>query len=572
MYLTDLHACLPTDALSRKPKRGTWRIVDYAADGFTGSMLVAGEETAAPEIAYRLNRKGRHRISIGLYADHTTCTVQVRLTRDRAATGLHIDRNRDCSGTGPNRHEIYEAFWKDDDLTGQDLCFSQVATVAGTGTGPAATRCFVAKIAYVKIVPLSEAEAAGAVKEHPEPAHRCLYAHNDAHGPLFHFRVARTEEILREIEPYRDTDFSRLYWEAAAGDVMYYLGRKGRLPTCDGREDFERQGDRLHAESWRMLLEEGIDPLKTALEYTHELGMEFHAAYRTAGFYYPVPFDQWNTGGLYEKRPELRSVEKDGSSAPRISYSYPETRRFVISLLAEIAEYRVDGIAILFNRRPPLVGYEAPIVEGFRREFGEDARRLPDDDERWLRYRAVALTDFMRELRGEMDAIAERQGRSKRINISACVPNRVECFRYGLDLETWIREDLMDTLIPYTSADGLDSAAESWKTRDEVEYFVSLSRGTRCRLSMSVLPRHMSPVEYCRKLDMLYQAGVESFFFWDCAGFLGRANCGPSWNILRRAGHREEVRKVSHAATSPMPRSVRLTRLGDYDLSYQTPG
>ena len=572
VYLTDLDACQPAAALSHVPKPGAWRLVPYETETLSGHMLLAGEETGAPEVRYGLRRTGWHRITIGVYPEGETAALQVRLTDDSSPCVLNIDQGRDYADQ-PRRHAIFEVAWKEADLTGQDIHLTQVCTrVDATGDGPAAQRCAMAKIAYIKLVPMSASEVASMKADRGRRGNRRLYAHNDAHGPLFLFRIVRAEELRREIEPYRNTDFSRLYWEMGAGDILYHLGEKGRLPTCDGQEDFERQGDRLHAESWREFRDRGIDPCKIALEHSHEIGLEFHAAYRTAGFYYPVPFDQWNAGGLYEQRPDLRMVMKDGREAPRISYAYPETRKIVIDILAEVARHPVDGIAILYNRRPPLVAYEPPLVEGFIRRYGLDPRELAEDDERWLQYRSIALTEFMRELRREMDAIAQKQGR-KRIEISACVSNWEENVLHGLDLKTIIGEELIDTLIPYTSAPGLDSAAESWCTAEEAARWVSLTQGTSCTLSMSLLPRHQSPDEYRRKAAMLYGAGVESFFFWDSAGPWGRANYSPSWEALRRLGHREKVEEwVRTGKPSVQREPVPVLRLGEYDLSYQTPG
>ena len=70
-----------------------------------------------------------------------------------------------------------------------------------------------------------------------------------------------------------------------------------------------------------------------------------------------------------------------------MAYSFPEVRQFVISLLREMAQRPIDGICLLYNRRMPLVEYEPPIVEGFKRQFGEDPHQLDAHDPRWLSYR-----------------------------------------------------------------------------------------------------------------------------------------------------------------------------------------
>ena len=50
IYLTDLDHCQPAGMLGRKPRRGRWRLLDYEAEGVKGVMLVAGQNTGAPEI------------------------------------------------------------------------------------------------------------------------------------------------------------------------------------------------------------------------------------------------------------------------------------------------------------------------------------------------------------------------------------------------------------------------------------------------------------------------------------------------------------------------------------------
>ena len=82
-------------------------------------------------------------------------------------------------------------------------------------------------------------------------------------------------------------------------------------------------------------------------------------------------------------------IGKDGRTAPRISYAFPDARRAIIDLLLEVARKPIDGVSIFYNRRPPLVGYEPPLVESFITDHGEDPRQLHDDDPRWLRYRCT---------------------------------------------------------------------------------------------------------------------------------------------------------------------------------------
>ena len=104
--------------------------------------------------------------------------------------------------------------------------------------------------------------------------------------------------------------------------------------------------------------------------------------------------------------------------------------------------------------------------------------------------------------------------------------------RNGLDLKRWVAEEL-DTLIPYTDCPGT-----SWEEEAAVRHFVSWSRG---------LPAALNG---CR-----------------------RSARPIRWNALRRLGHRGEIEKWRRLGEPGLaPASVPLRRVGDYDLTYQTPG
>lgn len=571
VYITDLARCQPQSCLSESPKRRAWHVQPYETAELSGNLLSAGEETAAPDVSLGLALSGWHRIFVGVYPDHRGLgSIELKLSGDPCYT--HLNMGPDWTNSSPHGQSIYELFWKDADLTGREISIRQVCTPTGSSDEPAAVSCQRTKVAYVKLVPMSEGLVREVESDRRRKDTRRLFAHNDAHGYLFLYGTATEAAVRNEIEPYRHTDFSRLYWECGAGDLMFYLGQVGRLPACDGIEDFDRQGDRLHAETWRSFRAQRLDPFVVALEAAREIGLSFHASYRPAGFFYPPPLEQWNPGSLYFSRPDLRMVGKDGRIAPRISYAFADTRRFVINLLLEVAQHPVDGICILYNRRPPLVDYEPPLVEGFIEAHGEDPRRLADDNPRWLAYRSVALTEFHRELREALDELAREQGRD-RIMVSACVLNREENFRNGLDLEGWIAEGLIDTLIPYTDLPELDSMGMAWEDEETVGYFVRLVEGTPCQLALNVMPRHMPPELFRRKAASLYAQGVENLFFWDSAGPSGRAHFGASWDALRRLGHRDEIDAwLRDGEPSLRAASTQLRKLGDYDLTYQTPG
>ena len=575
VYRTDLNRCWPPEALSPTAKLRRWRTLEYSTDTLSGVMLVAGTDTAAPPVTYPLEVRGWHAVSIGVMPpkwDIERLEVQVKLTGDRVFTVLSLPRAEPRPGEPAG---LTEFFWKVADLSGQNLQIGQIARREAPGDEPGSFLCAAAWVAYVKLVPLTEAEAATAQADRRRTDTRRLFAHNDAHGPHWLWRLTTADEVRREIEPYRDTDFARLYWEAGMGDLTFYFSKIGRLCTCEGLDDFTEHGQRLHAESWRCFYAQGVDPFDVALDYAHELGLEFHAAYRVAGFHFDPPIDHFNWGdSLYRAHPEWRGRDREGNATPRLAYTYPGARQFAVSLLQETAQRPIDGVCLLYNRRPPLIEYEPPLVEGFKQEFGRDPQELDPHDPDWLAYRARTLTQFMREVRQAMDEVARQQHRPQRIQVSAVVMGTErQNLYYGMDLQAWVEEGLVDTLIPYTSGPDLDSGAVSWADPRSLEYFLKLIEGTDVILAPNVMPRHQSPEEFRRRAATIYGAGAKHLFFWDCAGGAGRANYRAMWSALRRLGHRDEV-EAWHRAGEPAlgGPSMSLRRLGDWDLSYATPG
>ena len=66
-YLADLENCQPGAALATAIRRGKWRKISYETDSFSGTMLVAVEESDAPDVTYELDRTGCRRISAALW-------------------------------------------------------------------------------------------------------------------------------------------------------------------------------------------------------------------------------------------------------------------------------------------------------------------------------------------------------------------------------------------------------------------------------------------------------------------------------------------------------------------------
>lgn len=100
----------------------------------------------------------------------------------------------------------------------------------------------------------------------------------------------------------------------------------------------------------------------------------------------------------------------------------PEIREHKLKVAAEVMrKYNFDGLDIDFERHTPIL----PVGK------------------QWEKRECV--TEFMRKLRAELLKIGEEQGRV--VMLSARVPDCLDgCHTDGLDIEQWIKEDLVDCL------------------------------------------------------------------------------------------------------------------------------
>ena len=125
--------CEPGSALSDRLAWRQWRKVGYATPSFEGVMLIAGPETAAPEVTYPLDVAGWHAITIGVYGDQEEDTqVLVRLSGESVSSMLMLKPLGYEQGEEEGKMKevadpgIHEMFWKAADLTGQSISFAPV--------------------------------------------------------------------------------------------------------------------------------------------------------------------------------------------------------------------------------------------------------------------------------------------------------------------------------------------------------------------------------------------------------------------------------------------------------------
>ena len=515
IYISDLTGCLPAAALSPTARQNCWQTIAYEAEGLAGTMLVADSNCSAPALTLPLDVQGWHAIHLGVWTDWTDSSIRVKLSGAPSFTPVITARP---TPSDPEWHSgfatLREAFWMCADLSGQDLLIEKMDRWGGRRAG----------LAYVKLEPLSEAEVAAIKQDRARTDTKRLIAYDDA----WRLDPNAPEQALREsVEHYRHADFQKLLWCIGSGSETYFFSDVGE-PSVRAEWDFLESFGRPMMGGMRTMQAQGIDPLTTVIECAHSLDLELHGMYLVGGWVYPP--NHGFESKFYYQHPQWRCVSRSGRPVTRMSYAFPGVRDFLLALFREVVERGADGINLGFVRGLPCLLYEQPMIDGFRQRHGQDPRDLPEDDPRWLRFKAAVMTDFMRALRHELNQVGEQQGRS--VQLSAYVLNNEALnMAQGLDAATWAQEGLVDFIIPYPLHNIMDM---------DIAAYVRMTRGTHCKVYPEVMPRRQLPADYRDKALAFYAQGVDGLAFWD-ANTTSRSGFKDEWSMVRRLGHKEEL-------------------------------
>jgi hypothetical protein len=206
-----------------------------------------------------------------------------------------------------------------------------------------------------------------------------------------------------------------------------------------------------------------FDSLAEAVRYGHEIGLEVWA-------WFSINEDDhgWGWPSRFTKQhPECRWVRRDGTAYhSQISFGFPKARAYKLGLVKElVANYAIDGVFLDWIRTGDIrdnpqtdpdgvanYGYEAPLVESFKRKYGVDPHTLPNGDDRWVRWRAQPITLYMRSVRKAMRALKPNLPLAVMVYHPWAyrgAQDRIDGNLRGslLDVRTWAKERLFDAAV-----------------------------------------------------------------------------------------------------------------------------
>jgi uncharacterized lipoprotein YddW (UPF0748 family) len=165
--------------------------------------------------------------------------------------------------------------------------------------------------------------------------------------------------------------------------------------------------------------------------------------------------------------------------------------------------------------------YDEREIEEFKAQHGEDPRKLPSNDPRWVAYRTKYVTQHVRELREALN----RTGR--KLEFSAQGVSGI--FRSGdagrqvaFDWECWVDEGLIDAIYPrwpaqyprlklaYTDEVVAQMGREIAATNKQVEGRAKLMAGLLLPTYSFLSKEMIDPKEAAAALESAVQTAVES--------------------------------------------------------------
>ena len=572
LVFSDLSACRPETRLSRERQPGCWRLVDYATDdGIEGTMIFAYPNEGTREVTLPIDVRGRYRVHVGInyqrvpggdFLHHSPWPIygQVQLklegdpgfTRFALEVGWKVDSGwklkggmeGEVGGSGVGKSmqiylSIQETFWRIKDFTGPTRL-----TIAGMEppySDEAGSR--LANLAYLKLVPIGESEGDAWDRLRPRPDTRRLaitwcsgMLTGHAIGSAM-YHLTSMDWFRDEIAPFVDTDVGVFAFECIRGNLCAYPTRIG---------DFAPPANRWEP-SW-------IDPLAAFRDLARHHGMRIFAALRMMGRGLPMVDAPIGRASFVVAHPEWARRDRDGTPTNNVSLAFPEVRRHWLSLLRETLDYGIDGVMVYFHRGQPFALFETPVVEAFQREFGMDPRELPMDDARLLRHWSTYVTQFLRDVRKLVD---EKPGRQLAVSVYGRPYkfDTVENFdpiRYNCDVDTWIREELIDYLMPTPTVD--PGLIRRWREL----------AGDRLHIWPDLQPRVMPGAVSVPMMREMYEAGADGGAMWDGER---RPPHASHWAIMRHLGHRDDLDLLEELSRG-LHRRVPLSKLAGYSAAF----
>ncbi|MEI6422930.1 MAG: hypothetical protein WCP55_11980, partial [Lentisphaerota bacterium] len=458
-------------------------------------MLPTVHADAAP-LRIPLGRSGWHALYLVIaHASGGDTHIEARLTGDEQWR-LVADAN--CSYVPDEsistRGRLCEEPWLLADLSGRDLEIRFGGWNRGRNVGGYAA------LYAMRAVPLrAEAAATAATRRH---------------RPLVLF--------ANDMPPFFSARFAAHEWDVACYNNAVLGGAKGFSYPSAVLNPSPADAWMLPPHRKALYNQSGNDPLRQCIDKAHQIGKRFWMSLRPQGWVHAIPpYDQLWRSSFFISHPEYRCLEANGTPLSTLSVTFPAVRAQIQAMFEEVLDRGADGITILFARGFALTRYEEPVRARFRELYGLEAREIPDTDPRLRKVWAEFITVWIRELRAMLDAKGPTALVKRRELIVQGGPCLEWNLAYGIDVEAWAKEGLVDVVMPYpvhTHTDRIgDTLIKQPNGWIDIAAYVSALKGTATELIPS-LGDYMHPESLAtlrQRAHKYYEAGATGVCRWD---------------------------------------------------------
>ena len=364
----------PPSAGWAEPEDGTWLVLRGRYGSSSGVLLCNVAATSAPPVEFDPGLAGWHDVSVRVHhamrgQDHA---VFAGTSKDRALRKLRCELNTEAYETlslGPR------------DMTG--------ATMRLDGSY---ANCYIDSVRFTPCDPPKPLPAA-----EKELCAICDFADApDDYRPM-------EQCAAEEVRVHAEAGFTTIFWKAYAVRAEFHS------KACELRA--AKYTPTLRVSIGTLL--EKYDTLAAAVEEAKACGVTLLGWMRINNETAIKPNSEWEkfnpTTPFHLAHPEMRKRYKNGELTPRLSFAFPEVREYLCAIGREILDRGTDGLIIDVLRHPPLVQYDKLLVDAFIEKTGEDPMAMEGDGtEEWLRFKATAFTDLLRDFRRMMDTSEHR--------------------------------------------------------------------------------------------------------------------------------------------------------------------
>ncbi len=408
------------DAISNRPSEDRWCVMPYETAAVSGNALMTTYTGAPKDVVLAPRLTGWHKIFVSSIRMVGDFWLLMKLDNEDHFMTIH-----DSYETAPEAHStnetVEEQFWCCADMTGRDIWLRKHRSNIDS----------ISTLVWLRFVPMTEEEVEE-YKDYVKPdGRRNMHVHYD-NDTNDHYGTATEEDTVMINYTVKDSD-AKICTQECLDDVYE--------DEAYDETDRALQARTLHYNSECRAAARRMDEIvKERADLMHKLGVKLYAGYRTSVAAGSPPYVPLLSNVFLKKHPEYSCYTRDGRRTGILSYVYPEVRQYSIDFLKRAVARGYDGVSLICHRGIHMA-FEQPVVdEVARRHGGLDARRLPMNDSRLLDVWGMFFTEFVRDLRDQLDA---QEGRHVPINvITGFSP---ECSRHlGVDIEMLCKAGVID--------------------------------------------------------------------------------------------------------------------------------